>query len=257
MKTFQPNPDICLNLGSWQSIVPAQNVDLILTSPPYNIGSKAPRQDGKRKLGEFDPKSFGAIRGYEDNMPEEAYQRSQRDFLIACSKMIKDNGIIAYNHKNRHRDKGLISPHVWFPLDHLVLQDEIVLDRKSSHNNEPSFLQPTTERMYIFKKSRKATVYFNKAKTGVFQSTKDIWPFPIIQDRSVDRHCAPYHLNFAREAIFRYCPPEGLVCDPYSGSGTTMLAAFIEGRKFLGTEKMDKWFNKSIERFKCLSERKI
>jgi DNA modification methylase len=252
---------MALHLGPWSDIFTQDspyrgNVDLICSSPPYNIGSKAPRKDGYRSKGKFDPKSFGAIRGYEDNLPEEEYQQSQRDFLIACSLMIKDNGIIAYNHKNRHRNKELISPHRWFPHDVLTLQDEIVLDRKSSHNNEKSFMQPTTERLYIFKKPYKVPTYLNKTVTESFTSTKDIWPFPIIKDRSADRHCAPYDLKFAREVLFRYCPPGGLVCDPYSGSGTTMLACYIEGRRFIGSEKMEKWFDLSVSRYKCLSEGK-
>lgn len=253
-KTFRPNSDITLHLSSWEEIFPEvrNNVDLLFSSPPYNISSKAPRQDGYRRQGKYDPKSFGAIRGYEDNLPEEVYQQSQREFLTACSMMIKENGIVAYNHKNRHRNKELISPHRWFPHDVLILQDEIVLDRKSSHNNDITFMQPTTERLYIFKKSRKAKTYLNKSRTDVFSSTKDIWPFPIIIDRSKDRHCAPFHLDFAREVVFRYCPPGGLVCDPYSGSGTTMLACYIEGRRFVGSEKLEKYFNKSIERFNYL-----
>ena len=258
-KIFQPIPGIALHLGPWEELspaIPSEGVDLITTSPPYNIGSKAPRKDGFRKQGKFDPKSFGAIRGYEDSLPEEVYQQSQRDFLIACASMLKPNGLIAYNHKNRHRGKELISPHRWFPHDVLTLQDEIVLDRKSSHNNEKSFLQPTTERLYIFKKSQEAKTYLNKSVTEMFTSTRDVWPFPIIKDTSADRHCAPYDLKFAREVLFRYCPPGGLVCDPYSGSGTTMLACYIEGRRFIGTEKLEKWFNKSISRFNCLSEGK-
>lgn len=251
MKIFNPTSDIFLYLDSWENIF-SQNInriDLILTSPPYNIGSRAPRQDGFRKQGKYDPKSFGAIRGYEDNFPEDVYQETQKRFLKSCAVMIKENGIIAYNHKNRHRNKELISPHRWFPYDFLILQDEIVLDRRSSHNNDKTFMQPTTERLYIFKRSCDAKTYLNKTKTEMFTSTRDIWPFPIIKDSSKDRHCAPFDLNFAREVIFRYCPPGGLVCDPYSGSGTTMLACHLEGRKFLGSEKLEKYFDKSIERF--------
>jgi len=256
MNIFKPNSKICLYLGSRNDILPDERVDLVLTSPPYNIGSKAPRKDGFRSQGKYDPKSFGAIRGYKDDLPEEVYQQQQKDFLIKCSELIKDDGVIAYNHKNRHKNGRLISPYAWFPYDKLVLHDEIVLDRKSSHNNEKSFMQPTTERLYIFKKNQKTKIYFNKKKTATFFSTRDVWPFLIIQDKSKDRHCAPYGLNFAREVVFRYCPPDGLVYDPYSGSGTSMLACYMEERRFIGTELMEKWFNKSIERFNILVKAK-
>jgi DNA modification methylase len=243
---FQPTSDITLYIGSWQDVSFPENIDLIFTSPPYNIGSRAPRKDGFRRFGQFDPKSFGAIRGYKDKLPEDDYQRSQKEFLTRCSQIIGDSGVIAYNHKNRHKKGELISPERWFPYDVLVLHDEAVLDRRSSHNNEPTFLQPTTERLYIFKKSRSAKIYFDKKK---FNSIRDLWYFPIVRDKDTGRHCAPFDLKFAREVVSGCCPPGGTVFDPYSGSGTTMLACSLEHRKFIGSEKMEKWFNKSIERF--------
>jgi len=225
-------------------------IDLILTSPPYNIGSKGKRDDGYRKLGKYDPKSFGAVRGYKDSLSEEEYQQQQRDFLTWCATMIHDNGVILYNHKNRHRKGCLVSPHEWFPRDVLVLHDEIALIRGSTHNHEKSFLDPCTERLFVFKKSRKAKIYFDKQVDDFHGSVKDFWNFPIIKTSQKNRHCAPYHLSFARNCIFRWCPPGGMVCDPYSGSGTTMLAAYLEGKQFVGTELMKKYFNLACHRFR-------
>lgn len=37
-------------------------------------------------------------------------------------------------------------------------------------------------------------------------------------------------------ALCRICPPGGVVLDPFAGSGTTGVAALIEGRKFIGVE---------------------
>ena len=38
-----------------------------------------------------------------------------------------------------------------------------------------------------------------------------------------------------------YCPPDGLVCDPFLGSGTTALAARAAGRRFVGWELNPEW----------------
>ena len=38
-----------------------------------------------------------------------------------------------------------------------------------------------------------------------------------------------------------YCPPDGLVCDPFLGSGSTALAARDAGRRFVGWEIDPKW----------------
>lgn len=47
-------------------------------------------------------------------------------------------------------------------------------------------------------------------------------------------HPARFVLNFARDAILCFCPPNGLVVDPFVGSGTTAVAAISTGRSFFG-----------------------
>jgi len=42
-------------------------------------------------------------------------------------------------------------------------------------------------------------------------------------------------LALMRELV-KLCPPDGLVLDPFAGSGTTGVAARLEGRRFLGVE---------------------
>ena len=227
-----------------------RDVDLFLTSPPYNIGSRGVRKDGFRKLGKFDPKSFGSIRGYSDALPEDVYQAQQRDFFLSfCLPRLSDNGVILYNHKNRHRGKKLISPLQWLPLDKLTLHDEITLIRGCTHNHEKSFEDPCTERLYILKRSPSSKIYFDKRVTDEFKNTKDFWWFPIQRTRQENRHCAPFDLSFARECVFRWCPPGGLVCDPYCGSGTSMLASWFERRRFVGAERERKYFDQSVSRF--------
>lgn len=70
--------------GTWNTALSDVQADLIFTSPPYNIGSGGKRQDGQRKHGKFDAKSYGGITGYADALPENAYQREQENFLIWC-----------------------------------------------------------------------------------------------------------------------------------------------------------------------------
>lgn len=228
-------------------------VDLIVTSPPYNIGSKSPARLGGRKAGGYDAKSWGAIENYPDALPEDEYQKSQHDFLLWCARLLKPNGVIAYNHKLRHKEGRVISPTRWFPSESkLVIHDEIVWDRGSTHNHCPSFTYPQSERIYILKRPG-ASIYFKnqdffwKAEDRL-ASVGDVWRIPP-NYREAD-HDAPFPLNLARHCIRLWCPPEGKVCDPYSGAGTTMIASRIEGRRFIGTELMEKYFDLSVRRFK-------
>lgn len=156
-----------------------KNVRLIITSPPYNIGSAGKRQDGMRREGKFDRKSFSGINSYEDNLPEADYQEQQQRFLLWALKRLKSDGVIAYVHKNRHKDRKLISPYEWIlPLveqGHLKIYEEIVWDRGSTHNHDKGYLYPETERIYILCKPEAKPYFQNYDPEGVHKGMSDVW----------------------------------------------------------------------------------
>ena len=45
-----------------------------------------------------------------------------------------------------------------------------------------------------------------------------------------------------------FCPPGGLVCDPYSGSGTTAVAAKSCGRDYIGIDISEQYTKIAEER---------
>jgi hypothetical protein len=47
---------------------------------------------------------------------------------------------------------------------------------------------------------------------------------------------APFPLDLPAFFVRSWCPPGGIVCDPWSGSGTTCHAAFENGRRFVGCD---------------------
>ena len=47
---------------------------------------------------------------------------------------------------------------------------------------------------------------------------------------------APFPLKLPEFFIQSYCPPGGTVCDPFCGSGTTLHAAEIHGRRWIGID---------------------
>jgi DNA modification methylase len=117
----------------------------------------------------------------------------------------------------------------------------------STHNKEPSLLCPVYEEATIFKVPG-FNPYYNNKISEIFATTNNVVPFPPIHTKDPNRHSAPFSLHFAREQILRWCPPGGLVCDPYSGGGTTMLACCYEKRGFIGSELIKGNCKKSRER---------
>lgn len=47
---------------------------------------------------------------------------------------------------------------------------------------------------------------------------------------------APFPLGLPSFFVKSFCPPGGLVCDPFTGSGTTVHAAYESGRRFVGCD---------------------
>jgi site-specific DNA-methyltransferase (adenine-specific) len=54
---------------------------------------------------------------------------------------------------------------------------------------------------------------------------------PDIEDQN---HPARWPYRLARDIVVCFCPPGGLVVDPFVGAGTTAAAAIGEGRRFIG-----------------------
>ena len=75
-------------------------VDLIITSPPYNLGNN--HHTGAKRH-----------KSYNDNLNEDDYQIWQTRVLDECFRVMKKNGSMIYNHKNRIKDGVQISPYSW------------------------------------------------------------------------------------------------------------------------------------------------
>ena len=217
-------------------------VDLVFTSPPYNVGSGGPRKDGQRKDGKYDAKSYAGVQSYPDCMPEGEYQRSQHDFLEWAGRKLKPNGVIVYNHKIRYRNLEAIHPITWFPSS-LVLYTEVVWDRGSTQNQELSYPAQHTERIWVLRKVGGKPIKRAKGSPHV----SDVWRIPR-GPRTSKVHDAVMPLELALRAVNLWCPPGGIICDPYSGSGTTMLAAVMSGREFYGSDREGAFIAESRDR---------
>jgi len=226
----------CCESRLWKQL---NSVDMVLTSPPYNIGSKSPKRIGGRRLGGYDSKSWGAIEGYSDSLPEEDYQRWQRNFLERYASILTPGGVIAYNHKERHVRGQLIQPESWFPPT-LTLFDKVVWDRRSTHNHCPSYAYQQHEYVYLLRRTGERHHHNNVRLDSVVS----------IPPASNVPHNAPMALELAVCIIAKFCPSGGLVVDPFAGSGTTAIAALSLGRRFVGCEKERKYHRMASKRLK-------
>jgi len=254
-KTFTLNQGILFQGDYRKTLDSVRGVRLILTSPPYNIGTAGVRVDGLRKFGKFDLKSFSGINSYKDDLPEDVYQAQQKDFLLWSLSKLTPDGVIAYVHKNRHKKKRMITPYEWIlPLvtaNKIKIYEEIVWDRGSTHNHDKNYLYPESERIYILCNPKARPFFKNFDPDGKHKGMSDVWQ--ISRARS-SNHDAAFPVSLAERLILCYSKPGEVVMDPYSGSGTCFLAAIKHKRKFIGSELSILHFENACKRIQTFLE---
>lgn len=212
-------------------------VDLVLTSPPYNLGTttgggflkighysdsaKMPARGGGGKWnGGALAKGYGA---HDDAMPMDQYIAWQKSVLAALWEKLTPAGAIYYNHKPRVLGGELLTPLAYNPG--LPVRQIVIWARAGGVNFSPSFYCATHEWITIFAKP--SFRLKSKGASGV----GDVWQIP--QGPSPE-HPAPFPLALAKRAIQTTMPK--VVLDPFAGRGTTLRAAKDFGVKSIGIE---------------------
>lgn len=82
----------------------------------------------------------------------------------------------------------------------------------------------------------------------------DVWEIPNVKAGHVEKtdHPCQFPVALAQRLVKALCPPDGLVIDPYMGSGSTGVAAISEGRKFSGCDIEPRYVKIARARIKAL-----
>ena len=89
--------------------MPDKCIDLVVTSPPYNLkNSTGNGMKENTKSGKWAGNALqNGYSHYNDNIPNDEYAEWQYNCLSEMYRLLKDDGAIFYNHKWRVQD-GLI-----------------------------------------------------------------------------------------------------------------------------------------------------
>ena len=198
------------------------SVDLIITSPPYNLGNNHHTGNKQHKA-------------YNDNLPEAEYQEQQLQFLNECFKVLKETGSLIYNHKNRIRKGIQLSPYEWIFKSNFIVKQEIVWVNRSQNFDKMRFY-PFTERLYWLTK---------KPETKLINAINHYDVFDWKEWKPVGtkgNHTRAFPEKMV-EDILKCFPDAKAVLDPYMGSGTTGVAAKNLNRQFIGIELDKNYFD--------------
>ena len=206
---------------------PDKSFDLVITSPPYNLGD-IHHTGGKRK------------KHYQDNLPEQEYQKQQINVLNELRRIIKPIGSLFYNHKNRIRNGLTISPLEWILKTKWTLKQEIVW-RNGSQNFDKIRAYPMTERIYWLADSK----VIMENNTGLSDCMLESnWP-PM---GTHHEHGRAFPLKMVTQILHCF-PTTRKVFDPYLGFATTAIASYYFGVDFVGCEIDKDYYDAAVERF--------
>lgn len=227
------------------SVVPANSVALVVTSPPYFAG-----KEYEASLGEH-----GVPATYFD------YLGMLGDVFAECVRVLEPGGRIAVNVANLgRRPYRSLAGDVTSLLERLglLLRGEIVWWKGRAAGGScawGSFQRPAnpvlrdvTERIVIAAKGRfdRAVPPRQRQARGLpwiatvsrdefLEATTDLWEIPPESATRVG-HPAPFPVELPMRAIELYTYAGDVVLDPFMGSGTTAVAARCTGRHYLGFE---------------------
>lgn len=221
-----------INIDCLEGLKPLddESVDLIITSPPYNLGKS--HHTGNNR--------FKAYTDYNDDMPEELYQKWQTEILNECYRVLKKNGSMWYNHKNRIKNGQQIEPYRWLYNTPFIIKQEIVW-QNGSQNFDKCRIYPMTERVYWLTKD-KSTKLFNAINHHDVFTRAEWQP---VKTKGDFKRAYPEQMV---EDIISCFPDSNVILDPFSGSGTTCCVAKRMGKKYIGFELSAEYCNIASER---------
>jgi len=215
--------------------MPDNCLDLVVTSPPYNLKNSTGNGMKDGRGGKW--AGAALVNGYShhnDNMPHEEYAKWQRDCLTEMFRLIKEDGAVFYNHKWRVQD-GLLQDRQDI-VNGFPVRQIIIWKRKGGINFNPGYFLPTYEVIYFIPKPK-----FKLApKANAFG---DVWTFT--QEMN-NQHPAPFPVALIDRIISS--TNAKVILDPFSGSGTTAIVAMGLKRHFIGIELSPEYCDMSEKR---------
>jgi site-specific DNA-methyltransferase (adenine-specific) len=241
-----PKHDITLYQADCLEILaalPEDHVDLIFADPPYflsngGITCHAGRMVSVNK-GAWD-KSRGPDLNHEFN----------RAWLAACQRVLKSNGTIWVSGTSH------VIHSVGFAMQQLgfkLLNDISWVKPNPPPNLSCRYFTHATETIIWAAKSPKSRHKFNyqamRQEAGGKQM-KSVWQIrpPEREEKIFGKHPTQKPLALLERIIRAASDPGDLVLDPFSGSGTALLAAFRLRRSAVGCELSGDWLSLSLRR---------
>ncbi|MGE5673409.1 MAG: DNA-methyltransferase [Mycobacterium leprae] len=233
------------------SFIPDGVVDLVVTSPPYNVG-----------------KNYAT---HGDSLPLDEYLALLESVWKECYRVMVPGGRIAINVAGCDRKPYLpLHSYITLQMNNLGfnMRGEIIWNKGASVGVSTawgSWCRPSNPTLrdvheYIMVFSKGDWAMGHKGETDLTSEefvayTKSIWDFPTASAKKVG-HPAPFPLELPSRLIKLYTYKNDLVLDPFMGSGTTCQAADLLGRRWIGVDMDPGYCQLAESNMKSIRERR-
>jgi len=245
---------LCLFQGDCLELldsIPDAAIQLVVTSPSYNIGKK-----------------------YEKRQPLDEYIDWQKKVITECCRVLKKSGSICWQVGN-YIENGEIIPldillYPVFAESGLKLRNRIIWHFGHGLHSSKRFsgryeviLWFTKSDEYIFNldpvripQKYPNKKYFKGDKKGELscnplgKNPSDVWNIPNVKANHIEKtiHPAQFPVELVERLILSMTNENDWTLDPFMGTGTTQIASLIHNRKSCGAELLDEYYEIALQR---------
>lgn len=245
---FNLNERIILFHGSCLDLltqIPDKSIQLIVTSPPYNIGKE-----------------------YEKRLKITDYIEHQAEVIRECVRVLNEKGSICWQVGN-YVDNGSIIPldTVLYPVftsSGLVMRNRIIwhfehglhCSKRFSGRYETIIWFTHNIKDYVFNldpvripQKYPGKKYFKGPKAGQYscnplgKNPGDLWDIPNVKSNHIEKteHPCQFPIELIERLVLSMTNGNDWVLDPFLGVGTTIIAAIRHNRRGAGAEASNRY----------------
>lgn len=224
--------------------IPDDSIQLVVTSPPYNIGKE-----------------------YERRLKLDAYLEQQAQVIRECVRILSPKGSICWQVGN-YVENGSIIPldTVLYPVFAnlgLQMRNRIIWHFEHGLHCTNRFsgryetiIWFTKTKQYVFNldpvrvpQKYPGKKYFKGPKAGQFSSNPlgknpgDLWIIPNVKSNHVEKteHPCQFPVELIERLLLSMTNEDDWVLDPFLGTGTTIIAALRHNRRGAGAEMQPRY----------------